>query len=687
MFFISIEAIREKMDKSTILTDSYKYLKKEMSEIDDSYIDKLVEKISLYDDRAKKFGGAKHFRLGNCLRETAKLCVSLGFVYRISGDENTLFGLKRILKIICGIEKWNCNTMPAGRESDLWVADTGAYAAIAYELIHDKLTDSERSEIKNALLKKAFLPLYDDWINPKTKIHALDTMGHNWWSVCVSGAGIIAMVLKNALPFPDADDVIFEIADGLLKWFLYPGNILQNKKANFGKEGDFIESSAYMDYALSNFSVFEEYFRREYNDNRFINIEFFSKIADFYCNTAQYINNDGFRHFTFGDTALEPRVRDFQDYSPLYLAKVTKNKTIIDICRSIKGVPYSPFAFYFYPDTTENYNETEMSGLKIYNNSGHMILRNESLVFALKSGESWNHNHLDAGTFILSSNGNEFIIDSGTCTYSKKEYSDYYKMPKAHNVILFNDKGQCSDMIFSGTKFSGGFPASISDGSYKYVLCDCTGPYSDIYQRFYRHIIAIDDIIIMIDDIFAYEAGTLSWLLHYEGEIICSDRKTEIHSNNQKITVHNIYPENNEFEIKNGFKPELKLDPDDDGILPPSKYLSFNVKTEDNRRQKFINVFTNREIEVTLSETESVKEIIINNGSKSFRIICNFDADGRVMHFNSIINHKEITTDAFLICMEPGSDKVYIHNGSFLRIEGETCFSSLVKGDYISFLK
>ena len=26
-------------------------------------------------------------------------------------------------------------------------------------------------------------------VNPDTRIHCLDTMGHNWWSVCVCGLG------------------------------------------------------------------------------------------------------------------------------------------------------------------------------------------------------------------------------------------------------------------------------------------------------------------------------------------------------------------------------------------------------------------------------------------------------------------------------------------------------------------
>ena len=36
-------------------------------------------------------------------------------------------------------------------------------------------------------------PLAGDWLDPAKRIHALDSMGHNWWMVCVGAAGLGAM--------------------------------------------------------------------------------------------------------------------------------------------------------------------------------------------------------------------------------------------------------------------------------------------------------------------------------------------------------------------------------------------------------------------------------------------------------------------------------------------------------------
>ena len=34
------------------------------------------------------------------------------------------------------------------------------------------------------------------------------------------------------------------------------------------------------------------------------------------------------------------------------------------------------------------------------------------------------------------------IIDSGTCSYSRPEYSSYYRQSKAHNVVLIDGEAQ-----------------------------------------------------------------------------------------------------------------------------------------------------------------------------------------------------------------------------------------------------
>ena len=62
--------------------------------------------------------------------------------------------------------------------------------AIAYDTVYDLLTPKERKELASRCAEEGILPVLNDWVLGDERIHTLDTMGHNWWSAIVFGAGI-----------------------------------------------------------------------------------------------------------------------------------------------------------------------------------------------------------------------------------------------------------------------------------------------------------------------------------------------------------------------------------------------------------------------------------------------------------------------------------------------------------------
>ncbi len=113
-----------------------------------------------------------------------------------------------------------------------------------YDAIHTFLSASERKKIAEAMVRLGIMPTLDDWILPEKRIHALDSMGHNWWSVCVAMAGVSALALVG--DDDRAGEWVDEVARGLAQWFGYKGTVLQNKPANFDPEGPFYESVGYV---------------------------------------------------------------------------------------------------------------------------------------------------------------------------------------------------------------------------------------------------------------------------------------------------------------------------------------------------------------------------------------------------------------------------------------------------------
>ena len=99
-------------------------------------------------------------------------------------------------------------------------------------------------------------------------------MGHNWWLVIVCAGGFAALALK------DEDDECvsyFEkFKNGIHQWFTYPGNVLQNKKANFGEKKDYIEFLGYMTYGFSMYALLETFYRDETGDDSLFEDQFYA---------------------------------------------------------------------------------------------------------------------------------------------------------------------------------------------------------------------------------------------------------------------------------------------------------------------------------------------------------------------------------------------------------------------------
>lgn len=644
----AILRIKTIISKDNYAKEGWEIFLKEIDQVNDQYIIDALSKLAHLQERAENIGGAKVYRYGHHVMLLAKHALKLAYGYQVTKDQDKLYYAKRFITIVQDVEKWISQGTLNGWDSDLMTADIGSTIAIAYDSIKSEFSSEEKVKIEKALYEKGLMPIYKDWIDPVNRIHALDSMGHNWWSVCVGGAGIILLVIKEGVK--DYQEFLDCIVEGFEEWLRYPGNVLQNKKGNLGPDGDFVEYVGYMSYAFCNFSVFEELYRKTTGDDRFFKIEILAKLPDFYISLLQILKS-GVQPADFGDTT---RKITSNAHFIFYLANYYSRGDLLAFFQKMYQKPTHPFDFYFYPEEPAEYNYKSLPLEAVYNHTGFAVVRSgyneEDTFFAIKTGESWNHNHRDVGSFVLSYNGNEFIIDSGHCIYTNPVYLSYYVTPQAHNVILKDGEGQPQDATHCGTKYCGCFPVFLNTPFYKYLLADCTGPYTNIYQRFYRHILFVDKLIIFIDDLFAYSEGKFEWLLHYNGEMKHLEEKTEIKCGDDVLGIYHLFPEQKEFSIEDGFLHEIRLD-FEDGTIPEASYIKIKAQSKD-RRGKFINVFgfkceENKNIDITTSGNDEIHEVIIKKEKSVERVICNIRADGRIMHQNSITCYDQLETDGF----------------------------------------
>ena len=115
----------------------------------------------------------------------------------------------------------------------------------------------------------------------------------------------------------------------------------------------------------------------------------------------------------------------------------------------------------------------------------------------------------------------------------------YFCAPEAHNVITFNGEGIREDGMYCGGVATMGEIASyINEPDYKYILADCTKPYLNILQKNMRHVILLEGVVFIIDDIYADRDGYAEFLLHYAGNAAAENNEINIKTTKQRLMFY-----------------------------------------------------------------------------------------------------------------------------------------------------
>ena len=173
--------------------------------------------------------------------------------------------------------------------------------AIAYDTVYDLLTPEERKQLASRCAEEGILPILNDWVLGEKRIHTLDTMGHNWWSAIVFGAGIGAMAIMDE--DPRAAGWVKRVGAADAEWLTYAGNNLAGKRATFDRNGGFYESVSYAGYAIRSHLPFRLAWRDAFV-KPLPEPAVLSKIADFFMHVS-YFRSEGSPWSTdFGDSSL-----------------------------------------------------------------------------------------------------------------------------------------------------------------------------------------------------------------------------------------------------------------------------------------------------------------------------------------------------------------------------------------------
>ncbi len=640
----------------------------------------------------------------------------LCLAYRMTGDKR--FG-ERVKQSLFTHKLGGRSSSMLMRRNPPWHSglDSGEVCAsfgIAFDTVYDLLTSNERKELAARLAEEGILPVLNDWVLGEKRIHALDTMGHNWWSAIVFGAGIGAMAIMDE--DPRAPGWVQRVGAADAEWLSYAGSNLDNKPANFDRNGGFYESVSYAGFAIRTHLPFRLAWRDAFV-TPLPEPPVLGKIADFFMHTSYFRSGGSPWSTDFGDSSLGA---NGGSVVPLLWSLGYRNPGILwymNQCRGGRGnregdagngglMLGSPSQLLYAPTAEEMASIPELPNVarsKIFPDMGWATMRssweNDATLLGIKSGYTWNHAHADTGSFILFHRGKYLLIDSGKSGYSTPEYDDYYRQSVAHNVVTFNGRAENPEDTYFGSKFHGTVSHLIDAGDMRYVLADATGPTSDSFIRNFRSFLWIGDVILVIDDLKTFEPGQFEWLLHYDGQGKRSGKDFNITQDDVSVIVRPLfpmpfpdaglptdYPECMRLEERIGLK-----DHDQNTKMPYAAFLP----TELMRRTKFITAIMPvqdgdwQPPKIERLETVDMIGLRITQHGEITELWLNLLADGRIRHRNANLVYKGWETDAYLTAFtwpeganldDPdAASRVLVIDGSYMRRDSRVVLDSLSK--------
>lgn len=634
----------------------------------------------------------------------------LALAYMMTDSTKYADKIKDVLLLTAKTESWGDREMlarnPAWR-SELQMAHKSFQVALAYDVIYDRLSPAERMEIANGMYRLAVEPMLGDWLNEPTRIHSLNSMGHNWWTSCVGMGALLGLAIGNEVP--EAAAGAEAAVEALPEWFDFAGDVIQRKPRTFDRDGGMYESINYASFGTSEALLLRLAWLNSHPGTKLEEIPQIAKLASFFSNVA-YPREDELYSIGFGDShknvngqlpvvLASAMLPDGDSVTAWYLTQAAKGRFHEGADRA------TPIGFLYTPDLSKAPAEPELPNSHLWTDFGWATMRDswapDATMLAVKSGMTWNHSHADANSLILFHKGVDIIKDAGNCSYGRPEYRNYFFQSDAHNVIKFNGQGQSRHQQYHGTMLPGSVSNLLDGGNIKYVLADGTGPMSQWMLRNFRHFLWIDNVVFVIDDLLSHEPGKFEWLWHPGGEAVKRGFDLEITNGESAALIRPIYPRplaysNFVHDYPEDLYWEVHKGPTED-LQGTEQYWSFHLPNTVDRVKGVTAIILKDSIaqkelpQIARREGKDWIGLQMTYKGKVTDIYINQLADGRLMHMNSWIDADGWSTDAYMLVVsypegtDPAKSKeMFIGHGSALRRDGETYFSSLAKLNVIA---
>lgn len=470
-------------------------------------------------------------------KRVKKFSLVLSMAYRLTNNKDYSDTLVKVLYAAGGLDNWNPSHY-------LDVAEMTAAFAIGYDWCYDALSQKEKEDISSFVFEKSLgnaLLYYDgtkglvDW-----------TYSNMNWNAVVNSS-----VMMAAIAFADVNPNLCE------RLILYAEKSLKNVLAEFAPDGGWHEGIAYLKYSLTYLTELSSTLKLNFGNDTLISpASGYEKIADFLMNTY---GPDGYHNYAdMSESFVAPPEMfyiagefDRSDVHTFALENVSKTSPEILV--------------YSLLWCNDNIPETNLSNKNTYSrNIEHISFSKEAdgklaWLSAIGGNNSFNHSHMDLGSFVYDYDGVRWAIDLGTEEY----YDDYFDIysglsagrwkyyrtrAESHNTLVINpsaNAGQLDTADAYVTKYNLRYDNP-------YAIYNLSSAYSDNAQAVKRGFMMLNSGGAVIrDEITLANDNPVYWFMHTDAQVVLSsdNKKATLTKEGKSVDVI-LYEENLEFSIK-----------------------------------------------------------------------------------------------------------------------------------------
>ena len=473
----------------------------------------------------------------------------------INADDAARAAAKRTMLEVARWQTWTPPWFEAHGQHTYYPAGTlAADVALGYDLLHDDLNPAERSLIRRALIERAIVPTWREYVLDNRVIANTS----NWIAHTVGGS-LIALA---AIYGDDADPELPLYAASLLR------KLEDHIAASYLGDGSYGEGISYQDFDLSTLTLAMTAVDRVFGVDYWTRTEVTKSLSYQIHVLAQPITETqdmGDSHPPSG-YSLAGIVANSSDPTVRWYYSRFQHRSISD--------------FLLFPGAGPQ-DAPKGIASRLFPVRGNAVFRTgweaDDAILLFRAGPDFNHNHADQGSFLLRAFGENLAVDAGYADYYKDPYyAAYFSQAAGHNVVLV-DGDSASQSVADTRQFTAlsAYPritASITSEFYDSVASELESVYQGRLRRFTRRVIFVKPRYVLVRDQLEAAAApaTYDWLLHVNDKAGLSTRGSAAQYQGLKasLALRVLSPLDATMNIAAGHLPSATFNPAAPKVLP-----------------------------------------------------------------------------------------------------------------------